>query len=278
MCKVLVLILILAPIIGASGCTNPDMQLRADISQDPEGNSEVTLQNSILRARYAIGPGGRKGKEWAIRDLIIKDAREDQAGRYIDACATRGFLTNASVIRDEADVKTVRLRFDDGCVQDVSIFPHAPYLRINYLNYGVNVVDIGAPGGGPGEYEIYGAEGWHRGYEAYPYSYYNRYAGDVGTENVEGVDPEDAASLNYKGYFIMGVYNPTNGRGFGRVAAVRDISIIKLLHNRGFELFPHFRRRKEPYTGYLYVVTGGAGDVISTGKHIVDEVICCEQR
>ena len=273
MSRMLICIVISAGIISGSGCARPEAELSVEIWTDPEGHGEVTLQNRVFSARYAIGPGGRKGKEWAIRDLIIKEAHEDQAGRYIDACATRGFLAGATVTYDRADVKTVRLRFDDRCVQDVSIFPDAPYLRIDYLRYGVNVVDIGAPGGGRGEYEIYGAEKWHRPYELYPSSYYNRYAGDVGSENVKRTDPDDAGPLSYKGYFIMGIYNPANGRGFGRVAPVRHISIIKLLQNRGFELFANYRRRKEPYTGYLYVVTGARSEVISTGKRIVDQVI-----
>ena len=118
-----------------------------DVSKDTSGNLEVLLENSQIKARYAIGKGGRKGQEWAIRDLVIKSANEDQAGRYVDACATRGFLSNAKVVREETDSKTVLLEFDDGNAQEVSVLRGLPVLRIKYLKYGVNVVDIGSPGG-----------------------------------------------------------------------------------------------------------------------------------
>lgn len=263
---------VLSAFVCSAGCGRGEWG-RIEVELMPGGRLTVTLENSIFLARYGIGRGGRKGHEWAFRDLIIKAFDEDQAGKYIDACATRGFLAEATIVRDEADIKTVRLRFDDGLRQDISIFPDKPYLRIDYGRYGVNVVDIGSPGGGEGQYEIYGADKWHRRYELYPNFYYNRYRGDVGGENMTRLDVEDGGPLAYKGHFIMGVYNPANGRGFGRVAPVRHVDIVKLLFNRGFELFAHYHRPKRPYTSYLYVVTAGATDVISTGKAIVDEAV-----
>lgn len=237
------------------------------MGRDSGGHLEVTLQNSKILARYAIGPGGRKGREWAIRDFVIKGAGEDQAGKYIDACASRGFLERAWVKRDDADVKTVRLRFDDGNCQDVSIFRDRLFLRIDYVKYGVNIVDIGSPGGGEGRYVFHGADGWKRGYEALPKSYYNRYSPD-GYRDVR-----DGGSLSYNGWFIMGVYNEASGRGFGRIAPVEHINIIKLLLNRGFELFAHLGGGHRPYTGYLFAVTGGAEGVIPLGRRLADGVL-----
>jgi hypothetical protein len=72
----------------------------------------------------------------------------------------------------------------------------------------------------------------------------------------------------------MGVYNPANGRGFGRVAPVERVTIIKLLTfgpKRGFELFPWGEGEN---TQYLFVVTGGGKDeILKTGKQLVEGAI-----
>ncbi|NLF30730.1 MAG: hypothetical protein GX591_07565, partial [Planctomycetes bacterium] len=244
-----------------------------EIRNDADGRLEVVLENELLLARYAVGKGGRKGEEWAIRDLVIKAADEDQAGAFIDASATRGFLSEASVIAEAPGVKTVGLTFDDGNRQDVTIWAGKPYLRIDYHAYGVNVVDIGSPGGAEGAYSIHGGDAWHRQAVNHPSSYYNRYPKDVGTENVEAADPADAGPLAYREHFIMAVVNGENGRGFGRVVPVRHVSIIKLLWNKGFELFPHFGEHRYPYTGWLFIVDDGADGAMARGRRIVDEEI-----
>ncbi len=269
----LMLLLLAIPALGQS-----TDHCRATVGKDANGKLEVTLENRLFLARYAIGPGGRKGQEWAIRDLIIKSAKENQAGRFIDACATRGFLTRATVTRDDPSVKTVRMTFDDDHVQDVSIYKGKPWLKIEYISYGVNTVDIGSPGGvSEGRYEIHGAGKWRRKYVIHPKSYYNRFPADKGKENVKEPDPSNGGPLSYKGYFIMGVYNPKNRRGFGRVAPVSRINIIKLLWNRGFELFPNLGGDKKPYTAYLFVNEAGSRGIVTLGKRIVDEVARCEE-
>jgi len=248
---------------------------RVEIGTDAEGHLEVVLANEIFLARDAIGKKSSSEKyEWAIRDLVIKAAdNEDQAGSYIDASATRGELQEATVIREAPGVKTVRLQFDDGNYHDVTIRAGKPYLRMDYWRYGVNVVDIGSPGGGKGEYIFYGGEQWHREYVGYPKSYYNRYAKDIGQENVTAVDALDGGPLAYRESFIMAVVNPANGRGFGRIAPVRHVNIIKLLFDKGFELFPHLGHRHEPYTSYMFLVTEGKDQAMATGKQIVDQEI-----
>ncbi len=90
-----------------------------------------------------------------------------------------------------------------------------------------------------------------------------------GIENITAVD--QAGSLDYHGWFIMGVYNPGNGEGFGRIVAVDHMDIIKLLFNRGFELFPHYQRSHEPFSGYLFAVTKGAKEILSIGMKLAGE-------
>ncbi len=246
---------------------------RIEIREDTKGRLEVVLENALLRARYAIGPGGKRGHEWAIRDLVIKAAGEDQAGAFVDSCATRGFLGEASVIVERPGMKTVRLTFDDGNQQDVTIWAAKPYLRIDYHRYGVNVVDIGAPGGAVGLYRFHGGDGWHRQHVNHPSSYYNRFEQDLGKENVDALDAADAAPLAYRGHFIMAVVNAENGRGFGRVAPVRHVNIIKLLWGKGFELFAHLGEHRYPWTGWLFIVTDGPDAAMDVGRRIVDEEI-----
>ena len=52
---------------------------------------------------------------------------------------------------------------------------------------------------------------------------------------------------------------------------VEHIDIIKLLWGKGFELFPHFHREHESFTGYLFVFTGGKQGALELGKRIVEE-------
>ncbi|KXK30711.1 MAG: hypothetical protein UZ01_01223 [Candidatus Brocadia sinica] len=242
------------------------------IGTDTDGALEVSLENSKIRLKYGRFFGGHH-YEHAIKDLVIKSVNEDQAGFYLDACANRGTLTTAVVVQDDANVKTVRLEWDNGAkVSEVSIYPDSHYIKTKYLKYGINIVDQGSPGGGgssSGVYEIYGASEWKRGYVIYPNIYFDRYPGDVGYQNITEID--QPGPLDYHGWFIMGVYNEANGRGFGRVAPVSQIDIIKLLWKTGFELFPTFSRPHSPYTGYLFVVTGGgANEILSRGRNLAD--------
>jgi len=264
------------------------------ISKDADGAFEVLLENSQLRVRY-----GRcfmaNGPEWSesppyenfIREFFIKSVNQDQIRdresdrmiNLIDAAAWRAEMTNVTVVCDDAEKITVRLDWD--CYKwgknayEVSLIKDQPFLKIDYLDYFVNIVDIASPGGtNQGVYEIYGADRWIRPYTFYEKMYFDRCPNDIGYENMTEI--EDPAPLNYRGWFIMGIYNPENGIGFGRVAPVADVDVIKLLFEddklgkRGFELFPHFHRAHEPFTCYLFAVTGGASGVLELGKKIAD--------
>ena len=81
---------------------------------------------------------------------------------------------------------------------------------------------------------------------------------------------DDPGSLNYNGFFIMAVFNEQTGIGYGRVAPVKAISIIKLLNKKGFELFPYWRQKKLPYTSYLFTITNGSEQAMEIGKKIAD--------
>ena len=119
-------------------------------------------------------------------------------------------------------------------MEEVTIYPDSPILKMECREYGVNFVDRGSPGSTrAGKVVVYGAKKWVRGHVLYPDQYYSVLPEEKG-------DPEDAGSLNYHGAIITGVYDPANRRGFGRVMPVADTSIMKHMGEYfGIEWFPH---------------------------------------
>jgi hypothetical protein len=253
------------------------------IGKDKDGHIDVMLENSRLRVRYGFFQSDQPTGESGIMEFMNKRTKEnevrptaDTTNAVIDACAGRSLLTNASVTADTPAVKTVRLEFitdqyEGDTIEDVSIFPDSPYIKIDYRKYGVNIVDIATPGGSfSADYAIYGADKWKRGYDLYEKAYYCHSFHDIGYQNITGVD--QPGPLNYHGWFVLNILNAANGRGYGVLAPVADIDIVKLLFKRGFELFPHYMRYHAPYTSYIYLVEGGATNAIHTGKQIADKV------
>jgi hypothetical protein len=78
--------------------------------------------------------------------------------------------------------------------------------------------------------------------------------------------------LEYRGKFILGAYEKATGRGYGRVMPIADVDVVKLLFSRGFEMFPHYQPRREQrsFTGYLFVATGGAEEIVALGKRLAE--------
>ena len=245
----------------------------------------ITLENSVFRATIRVNYGGSCGTEHAIRDWVIKAYNEDQVDSYIDACAIRGPLERASIVWDSDTLMTVRAEFDD-CSRDpirnsatieYSIFPNSPVIKIDYIKFPwgwANVVDSGTPGGSSygGQYRFYGAGEYAekvRGYDIYPDSYWNTYDGGKYSN-----DPPTAGSLNYKNDLIMTVGNSAKGHGFGRVIPIykKDVrggaTIVKLLWNNGFEIFPKIYSR--PYVSYLFVFDNGTAKAVQMGQMIAN--------
>ena len=65
----IVFCVLLLAIVCLAGCGRNDF-CRIEVGQMPGNRLLVTLENHIFLARYAVGRGGRKGNEWAIRDLV----------------------------------------------------------------------------------------------------------------------------------------------------------------------------------------------------------------
>ena len=240
------------------------------LGQDGDGFKEVILENTRFKAR--VGRFTDQHDESAIIELVERQSGRDLAGTRIDAAAWRRELDTAELIADEDTEKSVRLHWPgnegrpDG-EQVFTIYPDSPVIRVDYIQWFVNIVDIS---GGGDTWKIYGAEEWVREYLDYPNHYYNRVESNI--DNIQGPDVEDGGSLNYNGSFIMGVYGSKDQAGWGRVMPVGSIPIIKLLpwQGKGFEMFPDYRTEHTPFTGYIYTVTGGAEEIISTGQLIAD--------
>ncbi len=234
------------------------------VGRDRDGQLYAVLENSLIRVRYGYDDTARVHSP--LTSFVIKGSNEEQAGSYLDGSSTRGALTRATVKIDALDRKTVRLEWDNGDkIQEVTIFPDQPYLQIDYLKYGIDVLDQGSPGGGgSGYYRFYGGDDWARGYVLRPDSYYNRYPGDRIN------DPADGGALSYRGYFIGGVYGAANDRGYARVMPVAAIDIQKLLGGRGLQAFPYHAREHVAFTGFLFAVTGGAAQIDQLGRQLVD--------
>ena len=256
---------------------------RVGIERDETGNMCAVLENSKLFCSYKNfldheHPLGVKKDfyECSILDLTIKEFNENQAAKshgfnsVIDAQCWREHLKEAYVKYDGPDVKTLRLEWEKeqgpDPISEISIFKDKALLKIDYISWYVNIVDIGSPGGGKGKYEIYGADKWKRDYVLYENTYFN------GTDTPCGCDipKEEPEPLVYNGHFITGIYNGENGRGYARVMPASHIDILKLLFEKGFEFFPEFGREHHPFTGYIYLVTEGPEEIIWKGKRIAD--------
>jgi hypothetical protein len=256
------------------------------IDHAADGSLLATFDTTELFCQYGLLECGQEEAfEFPIRRFWSKRTGEDQAqapggdseGR-IDAAAYRGTLTKAYVVSQTDSQITTRLTWiplrGPICEQEITVYKDKPWLGIRYLDWFVNIVDIAHPGGtDQGQYSIYGAENWKRDYTFWENVYFCKYPGDIGYMNVTEV--EDPAPLLYKGWFILGVYNPATGNGYGRVMPSEPVDIIKLLFEErpcGFELFPCFNREHHPFDSYLFPVVGGKEGVIALGKRIVDEM------
>jgi len=288
-------------------CTLKPESFSVSAGLDPEDKWHAELENPDIDVRYGFKLSGEK-PEGMITDFYLKaHPQENIAGRLLDAVAHRGEMVGASVARDDSRIKSVRLSWGpsvesrdkyagyDPAEAEISIYPRGAFIRIEYLSYFFpHVCDIGAPGGRGGgavkdlstggTYVIYGAEEWQR---------LRRSVSDSALRNHENVHHRltdelfpiyprplidrgwsDENPMSYKGWYIMGVYNEENGRGYGRVFPVTDVPYIKLLWNKGFELFPFWRQpERRPCVMYLFAVDRGAEQILSLGKELVEREI-----
>ncbi len=227
---------------------------------------EAVFDNAQLHVRY----GSYESKDVGAKDAIVEMWRKPDdrnVANRVDSRSANGSkgrsnrLTGVKIIADCASYKTVQLNYGDGAaVEDVTLHGGASWLEIVYRHHDVNVFDIGSQ---TGTYEITGApqwqssRGWPATYPPYPDSYYRKEWGE-------------ATGLVHNGWYVMGVFDPATGAGFGRVMPNEDIDVVKLLFRKGFEMFPHYQphRAQRPFPGYLFAVAKGRDEIEATGKQL----------
>jgi hypothetical protein len=265
-------------------CPAPS-RYRVCVGKDSDGHWEATLENSKIRIRYGFKVSGSSA-ESMITDCIIKDFPDNNlAGALLDASCHRGLLTKAEIVKDSPDEKTVYLEWvpvpksakkhPGPARAEISIFPDSMVLKINYISFCFpHVCDIGlmadrvTDANCGGRYRIYGYEKEH--FPLYEDCLYWEEDGCMGCSGEHASADGfalDPGPLNYNGWYVMGVYLEDSGLGFGRVMPVENMRVIKLLWNKGFELFP----KGENVPCYLFLFTGGADDVINIGTKLADK-------
>ena len=236
------------------------------------GEGRAVLEGEALRAVYDTWLVTPENEQWetTIRELTDKrsglnhcDAALSPSGR-IDAAAGRFALDGLpQLVADGPVFRSIRLGWNEEPPEEqvVTVFRRSAFLRVDYRRTAVNSVDIfSTPGGRADGWECWchGAGEWVSGYEVHERSYYNRFPKDGYN------DVSDGGSLNANGQFIMAVYNEANGAGWGRVAPVESVSIIKLLRG-GFELFTWLGGGKEAHSQFIFVFEGGPAGARALG-------------
>ena len=265
------------------------------IGRDHSGGMSVSLENDLLTLRYSyILPSDAESPECS--ETMIRDCRlkafpdENIAAAYgLDGAAHRGLCRAADGIDGGNGYETVRLTWDPvptrvknhpgPAISDIILWKDRPWLKIVHRNFCfAHICDIGSPGGLAagvveadcgGAYAIHGFEKEQPPlYEDCLYWIEDGCMGCTGAHAHPDGFAVDPGPLSYKGWFVMGVYNRQNGRGYGRLLPVAQTLVVKLLWNKGFELFP----RHEEVVSYLYFFEGAAAGALKAGTALVDGI------
>jgi hypothetical protein len=202
------------------------------VKKDSRGNLKVELQNSKLYTHYLGTYKDQNGYDMPhqvfMADLIHRAAHETQ-GSWLDAAEGRSLLQNANVTENSENIKTVRLEWNCA-TEEVSIFRDSPVLQIEYINTCSNILDLGSPGG-----------------------------------NFRGVFISDEPIV-HNDHYIIGVYNDTNGRGYGRVIPAANVTEINTINSNSFEIIP----QGAPFKSYFFLIDGGEDGALARGKELAE--------
>ena len=281
-----------------------------DITTDAGGDLVVTLENSEIRVVYQQSSNDfgvdHNGRPSCIDEFFVKDLNKDitDGGRFDNNLVQRA-MTSAQLIYDGPDRKTVHMTWESGAEQEVSIFPAASYLQIDYISWDFLITDWPDWRNDDNAWqeqmiEVHGADLWHRTIDpadqpthpdgwpwdpndpshfpndpnamrewglGYSEIYYDRLPWDASKQGE--LDPFDGGPLNYNGHFIIGAHKLASGEGYGRTLPVSRTSAVVLWSYRGLEFTPDGGGR---FTSYLYPVTGGKQEILSLGKQLIDGV------
>ncbi len=266
-------------------CTSNNDWGKVSVGLDSLGYWEANLENDKIKVRYGFGMGEEEPESF-IREAILKLHPDlNLAGALIDGAAHRGLIIKAEVLKDTEEEKSIYLewapvpsrkdQFPGPAKSEISIFKDSSVLKIKYIDFCFpHICDIGLDktsvldANWGGKTIVYGFN--NDTLPQYEDCLYWRKYGFVGCDGIHAANgiEGDPTSISYKGWMVMGVYNTSNNIGFGRIIPADNINAIKLLWNKGFELFP----RGKNYTGYIYFFDNGEDGALSVGKTIVDNI------
>jgi hypothetical protein len=258
-------IVVLAGLGSLAGCARND-EWRGVTVSETDHNWTVVLENDRLFVKYSPAGTGVGTKD-RITEFRMKGSDESLAnaldGRHAPEDTAFFRMSDAREEPAPDDRRTVRLTFDTR-VEHVSIFRHMPVLEIAYDQGGHNL-DYGITGT---NYVFYGEDTWQqlRGWDKKHPTLRDEYDPTGSYYRREWGGP---AALSYNGWMIMGVYDE-RGHGVGITLPADAVSWIKLVSTRGRSGFE--RMMSGRYRTYLYPVTGGAEEIISTGRQLADSM------
>jgi len=254
---------------SASAQTVPPDWGSIDVSTDSSGDLVVTLENTEIRVVYrqssndwAVEANGRPS---CIDEFFVKDLNRDitDGGRFDNQLYQR-LMTDAQVIYDGPDKKTVRMMWESGAREEVSMFRNTRVLQIDYYYWDFLITDWpdwpGESNWSDQRIVVHGADQWHRTIDpsdqpthpdgwpwdpsdpshfpndpnamrewglGYSEIYYDRLSQDAQKQGE--IDPADGGPLNYNDHFIVGAHKVASGVGYGRTLPVSRTAAINQL-------------------------------------------------
>lgn len=227
----------------------------------------VVLENDLLLAKYSPARMKTLIKDRITEFRLKKDDKVVATaldGRHADKGQEFFRMTSASIEPETPDRKTVKLVFHKR-VEYVSILKDLPALEIRYRSGGHNL-DYGITGT---RYVMYGQDQWQKqnGWTK-THPNLNDEMTESGSYYRSNWSPP--GPLSYNGWMIMGVCDDQTGYGTGLLLPADRVRWLKLVvvgKSRGFE-----RWMKGRHVAYLYATSGGADEIISMGKMLVDKL------
>jgi hypothetical protein len=217
---------------------------RIHIRNDTRNQLRVSIENSRMyvdyRPSYRGLDGGGYGERSYITEFLNKTvpafggAVQETQGSWLDFAEGKGIVNRANIVEETDEFKTVEMEWNCA-LQRIPIYKESRVLKIEYVRDCGQALDRGSPGA--------------------------RLQGAFITGGL-------ANPLVYKEHTVLGVYNESNGRGFGREYPSKNISVITSVdRGAGFDV----ATRDAPFTSYLFMVNGGGEEeLIEIGKSLID--------
>lgn len=222
---------------------------------------EVSITTPFLRARMFNDVTHEGKTQFGIMDLIdAANGRSNNVMAGIIDGAPGGKVAGEARITREGDRSTAfTVKYNDGRRWTYTVYKESPVIRVEYhsWNYFKAFQDFATPGGlrEGNEAKIYGSENYKRPIVDMSDGAYFERSRDGG----------DADALSYRGWFIMGYYNPRNNNGYARVFQFGNCSKVKLMLNFGVEAFFN----TTGIVGYIYPFAKGPEQMMDIAFEIV---------